>query len=213
MNSPKSSDLLTDRISGVLSRHPGLNAREIARSLGVTRKEVNSRLYTYLGVLFLKKESDPPRWDLIGSEHSEIPRASHLRSPRSVMQSTGLEDLRDLSGGELSALSAKLLGSEEIKFRANNIDVEVSLAEMSLSDPYFEFEMCDSSTMQVIINTTSVPSSLLADKEYLYGHLIHCVADAFVFRAVEQSESPMDRDDLYQFKNRVLIQLGFNSSS
>jgi hypothetical protein len=202
-----------DRISGVLSEHPSLNAREIARSLGATRKEVNSRLYTYLGVLFLKKETDPPKWDLIRSKHDRLSSTNYLRSPMSVMQSTGLEVLRNLSGSELSELSAKLLGSEETKFRANNIDVEISLAEMSLSDPYFEFEMCDASTMQVVINTTSVPSSLLADKEYLYGHLIHCVADAFVFRAVEQSESPMDRDDLYQFKNRVLIQLGFNASS
>lgn len=206
----RSADQLTGRITEVLRGGPNLNAREIAKVLGVTRKEVNSRLYTHLDVLFAKQGNDPPTWGLVKSGSAREETIGSRRSPTVVMRSTGLEDLRHLSDAELANLTERLLGSEDVRFRANGVSVEVSLAEMTLSDPYFEFEMSDGITMQVVINTTSVPASLLADREYLYGHLVHCVADAFVFRAIEQSSSSMDREDLYHFKNRVLIQLGFD---
>jgi len=44
----------------------------------------------------------------------------------------------------------------------------------------------------------------------LYGHLVHCVADAFVFRNIENTNSLIDRDDLYQYKHQILLQLGFD---
>jgi hypothetical protein len=204
-----SADRLTDQISSVLRIKSHLSAREIAAELGITRKEVNSRLYTHLDLIFAKEGTDPPRWQLVENHRSDAEEPQVRRPPAAVMRSTGLEAMRHRSDAELSHLTTKLLGSEDVRFCANGITVEVSLAEMTLSDPYFEFEMSDASTMQVVINTTSMPSSLLSDKEYLFGHLVHCVADAFVFRSVEQASSAMDRGELYRFKNRVLIQLGF----
>jgi len=203
-------DKLTSEVLRALTSSAKLSARDLARKLGVTRKEVNSRLYSHLDVLFAKEGSDPPLWSLASPTEAGPPGEVNRRSPSMIMKSSGLEDKRHVSDDDLSTLARKLIGSDEIQFRANGINVEVSLAAMSLSDPYFAFEVMDSTTMQVVINTTAVPEVLLGDREYLFGHLVHCVADSFVFRAIEQSGSSMNRDDLYQFKNRVLLQLGFD---
>jgi len=205
-----SQDKLTLDVIGALRSDAKLSARDLARKLGVTRKEINSRLYSHLDVLFAKEGSDPPLWSLVSPTAAGPSGEVSRRSPSVIMKSSGLEKRRHVTDDELTNLARKLIGSDEIQFRANGINVEVSLAAMSLSDPYFAFEVIDSTTMQVVINTTAVPEVLLGDKEYLFGHLVHCVADSFVFRAVEQSGSSMDRDDLYQFKNRVLLQLGFD---
>jgi hypothetical protein len=210
-------DEITTKIIAVLTRKPYQSAREISKSIGLLRKDVNSRLYSHLDELFKKEGADPPIWHLIDQHPLKNSSSTqniidNLRTPSEVMQDSGLEKKRHLNDEELTSLAARLLGSSEILFRANGIRVEVSLAERSLSDPYFEFEMIDAESMQVVINTTAVPKSLLKDKEYLYGHLVHCVADAFIFRNIEGSTAQLDRDDLYHFKNQVLLQLGFDPS-
>jgi hypothetical protein len=210
-------DEITTKIIASLTKKPYQSARDISKSIGFLRKDINSRLYSHSDELFMKEGTDPPIWRLIEQHPLKNPSNSQksedsLRKPSEVMQGSGLEKQRHLNDNELTSLAARLLGSSEISFRANGIQVEVSLAERSLSDPYFVFEMIDAESMQVVINTTAVPNSLLKDKEYLYGHLVHCVADAFIFRNIEGSTSQLDRDDLYHFKNQVLLQLGFDPS-
>lgn len=213
----KSVDEITTKIIAILKKKPYQSARDVSKGIGVLRKDVNSRLYSNLGVLFEKEGTDPPIWRLseqqpLTNVSRSVSGAEQMRRPSEVMNRSGLENQRHLNDQELTSLAANLLGSNEITFQANGIQVEVSLAERSLSDPYFVFEMIDASSMQVVINTTSIPQVLFRDKEYLYGHLVHCVADAFVFRNLESAVTPMDRDDLYHFKNQVLLQLGFNPS-
>jgi hypothetical protein len=208
-------DEITTKIIELLRKNPHQSARDIARKIGILRKDANSRLYSHVDEIFGKEGTDPPLWRLIdqhainsGTSSSSVSTAHSM--PSEVMSRSGLESRRHLNDQELTSLAAKLLGSNEILFRANGINIEVSLAERSLSDPYFAFEMVDGELMQVVINTTAIPNALLRDKEYLFGHLVHCVADAFVFRVVEKMVSPMDRDDLYQYKNQILLQLGFD---
>lgn len=213
----KSVDEITTKIIAILKNKPYQSARDVSKGIGVLRKDVNSRLYSNLEVLFEKEGTDPPIWRLseqqpLTNVSRSVSGAEQMRRPSEVMNRSGLENQRHLNDQELTSLAANLLGSNEITFQANGIQVEVSLAERSLSDPYFVFEMIDASSMQVVINTTSIPHALFRDKEYLYGHLVHCVADAFVFRNLESAVTPMDRDDLYHFKNQVLLQLGFNPS-
>lgn len=213
----KSVDEITTKIIAILKKKPYQSARDVSKGIGVLRKDVNSRLYSNLGVLFEKEGTDPPIWRLseqqpLTNVSRSVSGAEQMRRPSEVMNRSGLENQRHLNDQELTSLAANLLGSNEITFQANGIQVEVSLAERSLSDPYSVFEMIDASSMQVVINTTSIPQVLFRDKEYLYGHLVHCVADAFVFRNLESAVTPMDRDDLYHFKNQVLLQLGFNPS-
>ena len=208
-------DDITTKIIAILKKKPYQSARDVSKGIGILIKEVNSRLYSNLEVIFEKEGTDPPIWRLseqqpLTNVSRSVSGAEQMHSPSEVMNRSGLENRRHLNDQELTSLAAKLLGSNEITFRANGIQVEVSLAERSLSDPYFIFEMIDADSMQVVINTTAIPNSLFRDKEYLYGHLIHCVADAFIFRNIEGSVSPMDRDDLYHFKNQVLLQLGFD---
>lgn len=205
-------DEMTSQIVDLLKRKPYQSARDIGKAIGVIRKDVNSRLYSQVDSVFLKEGSDPPLWRLKSQQPlGGSGKSQESISPSEVMNRSGLEVKRHLSDQDLTALAAKLLGSSEIQFSANGIKIEVSLAEQSLSDPYFVFEMGDPDSMQVVINTTVIPHSLLRDKEYLFSHLVHCVADAFVFRHIEKIDSPLDRDDLYHFKSQVLLQLGFDS--
>ena len=204
-------DELIEKIVETLRRKPYQSARDISKSIGTLRKDVNSRLYSNLDIIFNKEGTDPPIWRLM--EHlplNRVDKEGDLAKPSDVMKRSGLESQRHLSDKDLTSLAAKLLGSDDIKFRANGIQIEVSLAEQSISDPYFIFEMIDGQSMQVVINTTAIPISLFRDKEYLYGHLVHCVADAFVFRNIENTNSLIDRDDLYQYKHQILLQLGFD---
>jgi len=204
-------DELIEKIVETLRRKPYQSARDISKSIGTLRKDVNSRLYSNLDVIFNKEGTDPPIWRLM--EHlplNRVVKEGDPVKPSDVMKRSGLESQRHLSDKDLTSLAAKLLGSDDIKFRANGIQIEVSLAEQSISDPYFIFEMIDGQSMQVVINTTAIPTSLFRDKEYLYGHLVHCVADAFVFRNIENTNSLIDRDDLYQYKHQILLQLGFD---
>lgn len=205
-------DETTSQIVVLLGRKPNQSARDLSKQLGRLRKDVNSRLYSQLGSVFLKEGSDPPLWRLNHQHLAGMSGDTQVTvSPSEVMSRSGLEMRRHLSDQDLTALAAKLLGSSEIQFNANGIKIEVSLAEQSLSDPYFAFEMGDPESMQVVINTTVIPRSLLQDKEYLFSHLVHCVADAFVFRQIEKLVSPLDREDLYQLKSQILLQLGFDS--
>ena len=208
-------DEVTEKIVLILQKHPYQSAKEISKSMGSLRKDVNSRLYSHLDVIFKKEGTDPPVWRLmehqpLNDENSISKIDEVLTKPSEVMKRSGLESRRHLSDKELTSLAAKLLGSNEIRFRANGIQIEVSLAEQSISDPYFVFEMTDGESMQVVINTTAIPNALFRDKEYLYGHLVHCVADAFVFRNIENAKSLIDRDDLYHYKHQILLQLGFD---
>lgn len=196
----------------LLGCRPHQSARDLSKQLGRPRQDVNSCLYSQLGAVFLKEGSDPPLWRL--KHQQPLGASGDLQmgvSPSEVMVISGLEKKRHVSDRDLAALAAKVLGFSEIQFNANGIKIEVSLAERSLSDPYFAFEMGDSESMQVVINTTVIPSSLLRDKEYLFSHLVHCVADAFVFRQIEKMVSPLDREDLYHLKSQILLQLGFDS--
>ena len=215
MTDSNQPDEITKKIIAVLKQKPYQSARDVSKKIGTLRKDVNSRLYSHLDVIFRKEGTDPPIWRL--NEQQPLTRdinstisAEVLHRPSQVMNRSGLENQRHLNDKELTSLAEKLLGSSEITFRANGIQVEVSLAERSLCDPYFVFEMIDGESMQVVINTTAIPNSLFLDKEYLYGHLVHCVADAFVFRNIERSTTPIYRDDLYHYKNQVLLQLGFD---
>lgn len=208
-------DEIIEKIVETLRRKPYQSARDISKIIGTLRKDVNSRLYTHLDSIFKKEGTDPPIWRLndqqpLARDVNSVSRTENFQRPSEIMDRSGLESQRHLNDEELTNLAAKLLGSSDITFRANGIQVEVSLAERSLSDPYFVFEMIDGESMQVVINTTTIPNSLFRDKEYLYGHLVHCVADAFIFRNIEGSVTPMDRDDLYHYKNQVLLQLGFD---
>ena len=210
-----STDEITAKIIESLRKNPYQSARDISKKVRLLRKDINSRLYSHEDEIFRKEGTDPPLWRLTDQQplnrvDENSKKSAALATPSDVMNRSGLEIMRHLNDQELTTLAAKLLGATEILFRANGINIEVSLAERSLSDPYFVFEMVDQNLMQVVINTTAIPSSLMRDKEYLFGHLVHCVADAFVFRNIERLTSPIDRDDLYQYKNQILLQLGFD---
>jgi len=209
-----SIDEITAKIIESLRKKPYQSARDISKKVGLLRKDINSRLYSHEDEMFRKEGTDPPLWRLNDEQPlnrvDKNSKSAELAMPSDVMNRSGLETKRHLNDRELTTLAAKLLGATEILFRANGINIEVSLAERSLSDPYFVFEMVDQNLMQVVINTTAIPKSLMRDKEYLFGHLVHCVADAFVFRNIERLTSPIDRDDLYHYKNQILLQLGFD---
>lgn len=65
------TDALGRAMYALICSHDGITARELARKLGVTRKEVNQRLYTYPFIRDLCYKDDDYRW--YGSIRQQIP--------------------------------------------------------------------------------------------------------------------------------------------
>ena len=63
-------DEVTEKIVLILQKHPYQSAKEISKSMGSLRKDVNSRLYSHLDVIFKKEGTDPPVWRLM--EHQPL---------------------------------------------------------------------------------------------------------------------------------------------
>ena len=60
-----SRDEITTKIIELLQKNPHQSARDIAKKIGILRKDVNSRLYSHVDEIFGKEGTDPPLWRLI----------------------------------------------------------------------------------------------------------------------------------------------------
>ena len=106
-----------------------MTASEVARVLKVSRKEVNSVLYSGLGSRFLRSEDEKPKWSLLSAT-----RMASRRDDFSFQVQPGGPIHVDQQGGDWT--------------------VTVASAPRSRNDPPYEIEMTGVRVARVTVNTT-----------------------------------------------------------
>ncbi len=200
-------DELSNRVSAYLKVKGGTKASAIAKALGVTRKEVNQLLYHDSGATFESVGSDPPLWYLSGATptSSSISRRNLVpRRVSDVIEQSGIESKRI---AQSVFVDREVLDRMKVTLRYANLEIEIDLVERGLSDPYVTYEMESPEKMNLIVNVNSVAKSTLDSAQSLFQHLLHCAADAISLRTMEESQSLLEREDVFSIKSRVLLDL------
>ena len=165
-------DEVTTKIIASLTKKPYQSARDISKSIGFLRKDINSRLYSHLDELFMKEGTDPPIWRLIEQHPLKNPSNSQksedsLRKPSEVMQGSGLEKQRHLNDNELTIsfgephsladvkiivdiFSACLGKTGSVSTQNRQIDSEFLRTDAILTHPIFNSHHSESKMMRYL---------------------------------------------------------------
>ena len=196
-------DPLKQKIIDFLKHSPNTKAAAIAKSLGVQRREVNSILYRF-GREFVSIGTGPPLWRLkaVTEPTKPVPKVVQPRTPQEIARQSGLEERIVRSQKIIDESIVRKFGAS---FSVHGQSIEVHLVQRSISEPYVTYEKESDSALVVLINSTTLPEDI--SESSIYQHVLHCVADALSFRAIEDRHGSVDRNDLFTLKSRYLIEL------
>lgn len=199
---------LEESITAFLRIKPMTKASEIARKIGVTRKEVNSFLYKNNGSKYISKGTDPPLWSIMGTQ-STVQQVNNVKTvkqknTKDIIRSSGIEKKRN---AEKVFISDQLLENLSVEFSYEGVEISVEILERGLSDPYVTFELESSKELNIIINANSIAETSINSPDALYLHILHCVADAVSLKKIQDAADVLERDEIFNIKSQVFFAL------
>ncbi len=200
-------ELLRDEVFDFLRAKGGTKASAIAKAIRANRKDVNQILYREKGTSFELIGTDPPVWYLMGKAPSGISVSANSIAPQSVkdvLHNSGIDGRRVEHAAFINEEISRRMG---VSLRYAHMEIDVDLVERGLSDPYVTFEMESPTKMTLIVNCNLLPATTHDNEQGMYQHIIHCAADAIALRLLEESQTHLEREDIFAIKSRVLFDL------
>jgi len=161
----------------LVAAKPGSTARELAtaaksRGTALTKKEVNSALYTLPGLSAVARAPGPddsaPLWYLHGAEPSTD--APSFDEPTTHRSSTTPPRLGEISEARVNSFRQLVLKGGEI--------VSIGLVTESANDPYVSIDVLDTRIVISVNTSHPVCTSLAHSKESLNIFLASTIVDA-----------------------------------
>jgi hypothetical protein len=170
----ENNSLLEDLVKYV-SQNPDLPASKIAKSMGVTRHEINSILYKNVNKKFLRIDHGDaaPTWKVL---NQVSPVINPIKESMTVVRESRVENSMEKL---LDKIALKFEKLDLIQAKAGSIKFEVLLISEGINSAYTRYEVMEKEELLIIINSDSYFSNNSDGplEKNISAHIYHCIAD------------------------------------
>lgn len=167
---------LLERIKEHLGSNTGQTASQIAKKLGVTRKEINSLLYKHNKKVFTRIDhgEKAPTWALFNSNVKFDSHTSFEKLPPTQFN-PGKQVLKQI----IDQIGIQLSEKDRFSAKSGGLKFEVVLVSEGSNSNYCRFEILDVEDLIIIVNEDSYMSESFADvsDQGVAIHILHSIAD------------------------------------